>query len=181
MIVSNKRRGYTLIEMVAVAVLSTFILGAAVATTALVTGVSTSTSREIDFYHELARLANSFRSDAHRARAVDATSTEGVVKVPGDGAIIGEMKLADGRSVRYVVGQRLMREVYQDGKLVARDGFEFQRGHRVRMEKREKNGRVFVHLSVVGAPVFDKGDQLAAGRVWEVQAVVGRDLLPVEP
>ncbi len=178
---NRNRRGYTLIEMVAVAVLSTFVLGAAVATTALVTGVSTSTSREIDFYRELARLANAFRGDVHRARVVTATNTGVALKTPLDGTVIGEIKLTDGRSVRYVVRQSLTREVHHNGKLVARDGFELQRGQRVRMESRQENGRVFVHLYVLGTPVFDKGDQSAAsGRVWEVQAVVGRDLLPVE-
>jgi len=175
---NGKRRGFTLIEMVMVAVLSAFVLGTAIAATAMVTGLSTITSREVDFYRELGRLANAFRDDVHRAKDVRVTNGDTLVGAKPDGAVICEMELMDGQVARYLTQHGLLREVRQDNKLVAHEGFELDRGQRVRVERREKDSHVFIHLFVYGSPLFEKGDRAAAkDRVWEIQAAVGRDRL----
>ena len=175
---NRKRRGYTLIEMVMIAVLSAFVLGTAIAATAMVTGLSTITGREVDFYRELGRLANAFRDDVHRATEVTVKSAETLVGSNPGGTVICEMKLGDGRVARYLTQNGLVREVRQDNKLMAREGFELDRGQRVRVERREKDSHVFAHLFVYGSPLFEKGDRNSArDRVWEIRAAVGRDQL----
>lgn len=173
-----KRHGHTLIEMVVVAVLTALVLGTAVAATALVTGMSGIVSREIDSYHDLARLATVFRNDAHQAMKLSVTNAEVTIGSTANGTILLEMELLDGRTVRYRVHDGLIREVLQDGKPVARDGFDLDRGQRVLVQTHEENNQVFVHLVIVGARVLDKGDEPASQQqIWEVQTAVGRDRL----
>lgn len=173
---TSNRRGHTLIEMVIVAVLSALVLGTAVAATALVTGVSGIVSREVDYYHDLTRLATAFRQDAHQATEISAIASEVTIGDFSEGATISEMKLVDGRTVRYRVHNGLIREVLRDEKLVAREGFNLDRRQRVLVRTHEENPYTFVDLVVIGAPSFDKGDEAAnQQRVWEVHSLLGRD------
>jgi len=171
-----KRRGYTLIEMVVVAVLSALVLGTAVAATALVVGMSGIVSREVDSYHDLARLATVFRNDAHQATKLTTANIEATVGFTTDGTIVSEMELPDGKSVRYRVHDGLIREVLQDGRLVARDGFDLDHGQRVLVKTYEENSQMFAHLIVFGSRILDRGDEAASQQqTWEVYTAVGRD------
>lgn len=171
-----KRRGSTLIEMVVVAVLSALVLGTAVAATALVVGMSGVVSREVDSYHDLARLATVFRNDAHQATKFTTANIEATVGSTADATIISEMELFDGRTVRYRVQDNLIREVLQDGKVVARDGFSLNQGQRVLVKTHDEKSQMFVHLIVFGSPLQDGGDAAAhQQQSWEVHTAVGRD------
>ena len=95
---TNRRRGISLIEMTAVFAVSTLIAGMAVWLVHASMQKSRDGQKRLAMHNTMARLADTFRGDAHAAVAIAAETSE----KKGDGAASTWLvQLASGGAVRY--------------------------------------------------------------------------------
>lgn len=171
----NKHRGFTLLEMTLVSVVSVVVVAIAVAATGLMISASSLTQRQMQTEESLERLAAVFRDDAHRASEV--TIPEGISSVPLQETDRVLCQFRQGNTVvRYRVSGGLLREeVGRDGSL-RRDMFLLDRRSAVSVWTTQSEGKTGVWLKVtLKVADLESGKLVGKERLWCVFAHLGRD------
>jgi type II secretory pathway component PulJ len=172
------RRGFTLLEMTLVSVISIVLLAMAVALTGVVMGLSSVTSRQVEGERTLGRLSLVFRKDVHQAEGVIIPKPEKTISLADKDELICELRLPRQEIVRYRVHGGILRERVGDGGVVTREGFPLDPRYRVglRQESDGTHTRAVLTLEL-GAADPVTGQERGARRTWQILAYVGRDQL----
>jgi len=174
----KSRRGFTLLEMTLVSVVSIILLAMAVTLTGIVMGLSSVTSRQVEGERVLGRLSLVFRRDVHQAESITLPQDEKAVSLAEKDRMICELRLPHQEIVRYRIHGGILRERVRDGDVVAREGFPLDPRYRVAIHQ-ESDGiqtRAVMTLELAAADPTT-GHARGPRRTWQVLAYVGRDRL----
>lgn len=157
-----KRRGYTIIELVAVIFLTSLMLSILGAIFQLLFQTSSSQQKTLTQTSTVARLAEAFRLDC-RQSAGFSLSDEGVEL---------QLQLPDERAVVYLSqGGKVTRTVLQSDKPIVSDVFKMGNGSKVTVLELEQPSRM---LQLVVAPNHDAGlNSTGPPSHFTIQAQVG--------
>ncbi|GIX01728.1 MAG: hypothetical protein KatS3mg112_0665 [Thermogutta sp.] len=174
----KSRRGFTLLEMTLVSVVSIILLAMAVTLTGIVMGLSSVTSRQVEGERVLGRLSLVFRRDVHQAESITLPQDKKAVSLAEKDRMICELRLPHQEIVRYRIHGGILRERVRDGGVIAREGFPLDPRYRVAIHQ-ESDGiqtRAVMTLELAAADPTT-GHARGPRRTWQVLAYVGRDRL----
>jgi prepilin-type N-terminal cleavage/methylation domain-containing protein len=161
----NRRRGFTLLEMVVAISVSTVLMGIAV-TTLIALLRNQNTGREhLQYCRSIERLAEQFRRDVHGAEKISAGEKEGIMEIPAASA--------EGATIRYqcFAGQ-IERTESKGGKIVSRESYILAPATEAALQvKSPPEGSV---ASIVISPRAQAGGAFCACAV-RIESVVGLD------
>ena len=166
---NRRRRGYALIELLAVLTISAVMLTLAAGLLHLLMKLDRNGRDALDESADLARLSRAFRADAHASTTFEPTEqTENLCK----------LQLENGRSVEYQVRTGDLLRTIRDGEKVR--GFEtFRRPPRTAVKfrldgapPRPPGQRPFLILTIDRPP---DGRDNASRHDWSIQAELGKD------
>ncbi|MDB5351530.1 MAG: hypothetical protein JWN86_2777 [Planctomycetota bacterium] len=160
------RRGYTLVEMLAVMATLTLILGLCVALMELLLKLNTSGKDHVETEARLSRSARIFRDDVHEAGEIKRCE-------PGTSSTTIELVRPDhDRVVEYQwIKNDLVRNEWSAGEIVKRERFPLPAQASAHFEHRSDGGR-----SVAAYVVHRRGKQAsgpAVDHAFRIEAMVG--------
>jgi prepilin-type N-terminal cleavage/methylation domain-containing protein len=155
----RQRAGWTLLELSIVVTISSIVFMLAAVTLAALFRVKVQMAGDTEQDVSIARLASRLRTDAH-----DAVSAE----VEND----CELKLADGRTIRYAASPSgVVREVARSGEIEHRDAFRLPRRAKVAFSSHDEERGQLVELAIAAADLPDQSYAIPA-RPIEILAAV---------
>ena len=158
----NRRRGYSLVEMVVVIATASVLLGLTVTLLYTLLRVERDGRDQIRHYTTLGRLAAQFRRDAHAATAASAIDNRQ-----------WKFTLSDNRAVTYRMEPGRLIRLEQAGEASPnRESFALPPGMTAAVEIDTDAEPTFVGLVMVPTP---EGSERRRGRPIRIDAVLGRD------
>jgi prepilin-type N-terminal cleavage/methylation domain-containing protein len=155
----RQRAGWTLLELSIVVTISSIIFMLAAVTLAGVFRVKMQMAGDTEQDVSIARLATRLRADAH-----DALSAK-----IADGC---ELKLADGRTIRYaIVPAGVLREVAKAGVVEHRDSFRLPKRAQAAFSSSDQEHGQLLKLAIVAAELPDQSYAIPA-RPIAIEAAV---------
>jgi prepilin-type N-terminal cleavage/methylation domain-containing protein len=159
------RKGFTLVELLAVITVSSFVLGLCVATVYALMRMEQAGRARLAEGASLGRLSLTFRDDVRAATG--ARPSAGDDRNPAR----LELALPEGRTVEYQARRgELLRTERSGGKVDHMDRFRLTAGASPRFATREEDGRTVVGVDV-GSPIGEP--RVSARRGLRVEAVLG--------
>jgi prepilin-type N-terminal cleavage/methylation domain-containing protein len=159
----NRRRAFTLVEMLTVMTISSAILGLAVALLVTLLRAETVAREQVGHAARINRLAAQFRRDAHAAHRVVADKN-------GNNTPVGvRFELTADRAVTYAPGDaEIVRTQWEGNRARSRDSFDLGPESKVSwsLPPGVDPGIVSLRIELPGPP---------AGAVISIEAVVARD------
>jgi len=165
----NRRRGYSLIEILVVITVGSVMLGVAVAMLHTLMQVQEDSREWLRYHTTLGRLGRQFRCDVHAAVGFQPPEA----KPGGDPPTPWQLDFKPDRVVRYRVDQRgLIRTEQTGGNLLRREAFWLPDDRAVSIRLQAETRPPIVSLSITS------GAGGPGGRRWKpvrIDAVLGRD------
>jgi Tfp pilus assembly protein FimT len=163
--ICRRRRGYSLIELVAVMAIAMIIMGIAVTTIHLLLRADRHSAQAVWHNTSIAQLSRTLRDDTHGARQV------AVHEMP-DGMSVLQLTLDGSQKVSYEIEQHeIVRTVFQGDVVKNRNSFFAPVGSSLRFEPVDEG--TAVRLMIQRAPLVAHA-HADAGRMLTIEAVAGR-------
>jgi prepilin-type N-terminal cleavage/methylation domain-containing protein len=162
----RSRRGVTLVELVVVVTVMTFLLGLAAMVTHTLFRSQRSIRAEMLWRRSAARLSLKFREDAHAANQAKLTSADGAARPPRVTLVFSPEHRVEYRTLAET--SQIERVVIRGGAAVGRDTYCLPNGARATLELGEQDARPLLVLTV------KSGDGTPAVRpALRIEALVG--------
>ena len=158
----NRRRGYSLVEVIVVMATASVLLGLTVTLLYTLFRAERGGRDQVRHYTALGRLAEQFRRDVHAATAADAIENQE-----------WEFSLSDNRTVTYRMEPGRVIRLEQAGEASPRrESFALPPGMTAAVEIDTDAEPTFARLVIVPAPA---GPERPRGRPMQIDAMLGRD------
>lgn len=160
--------GYSLIEVVVVISLSSFLTGIVAVAMASLLGLDRNITQHVEDRTELQQLAVSIRSDVHQATDFQWDAAEQTFK----------LELPGPQSIRYqIIGGRWMRFVEQEGDSTIRTAYQLSESFQCYCEPTTgtRGARVRIKFNSILDGADDQDGQAKPALQCEIISTIGRD------